>query len=67
MLTNRSSPLESVAEKIARDGPYKHEPAKRRVRGILDGKCVFDTLDAEFVWEHTYCELLPVSHVSRLN
>lgn len=55
------SPLEVVAERIFRDGPYKHEPAKRRLRGVLNGKWVFDTLDAEFVWEHPYCQL--VSHI----
>ena len=49
----RSSDL---AQKLARDGPVKQEPCKRRVRGLLGNKWVFDTLDAEYVWEHPYCQ-----------
>ncbi|KAK1757969.1 DUF427-domain-containing protein [Echria macrotheca] len=46
--------FEELAAKLATDGPVKQEPAKRRVRGLLDGRWIFDTLDAVFVWEHPY-------------
>ncbi len=42
--------------KLAKEGPFKHEPTKRRIRGLLGGQWVFDTLDAEYVWEHPYCK-----------
>jgi hypothetical protein len=48
--------LHDLAVKIATDGPTKLEPAKRRVRGLVDGSWLFDTTDAMFVWEHPYCE-----------
>lgn len=38
-----------------KDGPHKKEPANRRVRALLGGKWIFDTLDAQYVWEHPYC------------
>ncbi|KAK0702968.1 hypothetical protein B0T26DRAFT_658267, partial [Lasiosphaeria miniovina] len=37
--------------------PAKHEPARRRVRGLAQGQWVFDTLNAEYVWEHLYYPL----------
>ncbi|KAB5528799.1 hypothetical protein GE09DRAFT_396383 [Coniochaeta sp. 2T2.1] len=43
-----------LAAKLAQDGPFKHEPANRRVRGLLNDKWLFDTLKAEYVWEHQY-------------
>jgi hypothetical protein len=43
-------------EKLAREGPHKQEPAKRRVRALLGGFWVFDTMKAEYVWEHPYCK-----------
>lgn len=47
--------------KLAAEGPFKHEPTKRRLRGLLGGKWVFDTLAAEYVWEHAYCTSRPPS------
>lgn len=44
-----------LAEKLVKDGPHKKEPANRRVRALLGGKWIFDTLDAQYVWEHPYC------------
>jgi hypothetical protein len=44
--------LTNLAKKLATEGPHRIEPAQRRVRGMLDGKFVFDTTDAKFVWEH---------------
>jgi len=43
---------------MAKEGPVKSENANRRVRGLLGGKWIFDTLDAEYVWEHQYCKYL---------
>ncbi len=40
---------------LATKGPVKQEPTKRRVRGLLGGQWIFDTLDAVYVWEHEYC------------
>jgi hypothetical protein len=43
-------------ERLTATGPAKVEDAKRRrVRGLFNGKYVFDTLDAVYVWEHKYC------------
>lgn len=39
-----------------KDGPHKKEAANRRVRALLGGKWIFDTLDAQYVWEHPYCK-----------
>jgi len=36
------------------DGAHKIEATPRRVRGILGGVYVFDTLEAKYVWEHPY-------------
>jgi hypothetical protein len=47
--------LPELAEKMAVGGPFKHELANRRVRGLVCGQWLFDTTDAEFVWEHPYC------------
>lgn len=44
-----------LAEKLVKEGPHKKELANRRVRALLGGKWIFDTLDAQFVWEHPYC------------
>lgn len=46
--------LEELAAKLVANGPSKYEPSKRRVRGLLNGKWLFDTLDAAYVWEHRY-------------
>ncbi|KAM7198525.1 protein of unknown function (DUF427) domain containing protein [Rhypophila sp. PSN 637] len=39
-------------EDVARSGPHKHERTNRRIRGFLNNRCIFDTLEAQFVWEH---------------
>ena len=39
-------------------GPVKHERANRGIRGLLNGKWPVDTLNAEYVWEHEYCEFI---------
>lgn len=56
MPTRQLSLLE-CAEKMAKTGPEKQEPANRRVRGMFDGRWLFDTTKAEFVWEHPYYPL----------
>jgi hypothetical protein len=48
--------LLEVATKLAANHPSKYERAHRRVRALLDGKWLFDTLGAVYVWEHPYCE-----------
>jgi hypothetical protein len=40
-----------LAQKLVRDGPCKIEHTARRVRGLLNGKYAFDTLNAHHVWE----------------
>ncbi|KAH6864204.1 hypothetical protein B0T12DRAFT_452257 [Alternaria alternata] len=49
-LPNESS-LVRLAQKLVRDGPCKIEHTARRVRGLLNGKYAFDTLNAHHVWE----------------
>ncbi|KAL1873985.1 hypothetical protein VTK73DRAFT_636 [Phialemonium thermophilum] len=44
--------LPELAAKIATEGPVKHEPTKRRIRGRVGGRWLFDTTEAEYVWEH---------------
>ncbi|KAK0100900.1 hypothetical protein ONS95_007344 [Cadophora gregata] len=46
--------LISLGEKLASEGPHKTEDTPRRVRGLLGGKYIFDTLEAKYVWEHPY-------------
>ncbi|KAK0654782.1 hypothetical protein B0T16DRAFT_450545 [Cercophora newfieldiana] len=46
--------LPELAAKLCTQGPVKQEPANRRVRGVLGGIWVFDTLEAQYVWEHPY-------------
>jgi len=46
--------LAKLAQKIVSEGPHKAQPATRRVRGIFNGKYVFDTIEAYHVWEHPY-------------
>ncbi len=48
-----------VAAKLATEGPFKHELAKRRIRARVGKEWAFDTQGAEFVWEHPYCEHPP--------
>ena len=47
--------LEALGKKLATEGPHKVEGTRRRVRGLLGGKYVFDTTAAKYVWEHPYC------------
>ncbi|KAF2643731.1 DUF427-domain-containing protein [Massarina eburnea CBS 473.64] len=46
--------LTKLAQKLATEGPHKYESTPRRVRGLLNGKYVFDTIKAYHVWEHPY-------------
>ena len=59
-LTDFFHSLQDIAAKLAIEGPVKQEPSKRRVRGLVGGEWVFDTLGAFYVWEHPYCILAPV-------
>lgn len=54
--TDLPGSLSELATKLATNSPAKYEPANRRVRALLDGKWLFDTLKAVYVWEHPYCE-----------
>ncbi|KUI62935.1 hypothetical protein VP1G_11452 [Cytospora mali] len=47
------SPTE-LGIKLINEGPYKQEPANRRIRGLLGERWIFDTLEAQYVWEHPY-------------
>lgn len=49
-----SSPSE-LAMGLVNAGPHKMEPANRRIRALLGGVWIFDTLEAHYVWEHPYC------------
>ncbi|TVY34959.1 hypothetical protein LSUB1_G006592 [Lachnellula subtilissima] len=46
--------LLELGEKLTTKGPHKIEATPRRVRGLLGGLYVFDTLEAKYVWEHPY-------------
>jgi uncharacterized protein (DUF427 family) len=48
------SSLVKLAQKLVSEGPHKHEPTPRRVRGLLNGEYAFDTIEAYHVWEHPY-------------
>ncbi|KAL2073503.1 hypothetical protein VTL71DRAFT_10829 [Oculimacula yallundae] len=48
------SDLISLAAKLISEGPHKLEKTPRRVRGLLGGKYIFDTLEARYVWEHPF-------------
>ncbi|KAG4418038.1 hypothetical protein IFR04_008858 [Cadophora malorum] len=52
--SHKMSDLISLGEKLASKGPHKTEDTPRRVRGLLGGKYIFDTLQAKYVWEHPY-------------
>lgn len=55
-LTTWHPPSETeLADKLVKEGPHKQEPTNRRVRALLGGKWIFDTLEATYVWEHPYC------------
>lgn len=58
ILTHHS--LQDLITKLEGAGPHKTEKTARRVRGLLNGKFIFDTNEAVYVWEHPYC----TSHLS---
>lgn len=47
--------LQDLITKLESAGPHKTEKTARRVRGLLNGKFIFDTNEAVYVWEHPYC------------
>lgn len=49
----RPSPTE-LGRRLIHEGPYKQEPANRRIRGLLGHDWIFDSLGARYVWEHPY-------------
>ncbi len=53
----RERSFSQVAAKLATEGPYKQEPTNRRIRALVGTAYAFDTLQAQFVWEHSYCTL----------
>ncbi|KAK0612514.1 hypothetical protein B0T17DRAFT_543869 [Bombardia bombarda] len=46
--------LLDTAANIAAKGPVKHEPVHRRLRGLVCGEWLFDTMDAKYVWEQVF-------------
>ncbi|KAH8687782.1 hypothetical protein BGZ60DRAFT_425645 [Tricladium varicosporioides] len=59
--------LLELAEKIVKNGPHKMESTPRRVRGLFGGKYIFDTTQADYVWEHPYYPYfyIPISCFSK--
>jgi hypothetical protein len=55
-LLNELPSLQKLAEKLVKGGPHKVETTPRRIRGLLGGRYVFDTLKASYVREHPYCK-----------
>ncbi|KAF2014831.1 DUF427-domain-containing protein [Aaosphaeria arxii CBS 175.79] len=49
-----SADLVQLAQKILSEGPFRQSSTPRRVRGLFNGKFVFDTVNAVHVWEHPY-------------
>lgn len=49
-----NSDLVKLAQKLTADGPHKMQSTPRRVRGLLNGKYAFDTINAFHIWEHPY-------------
>ncbi|PVH83696.1 DUF427-domain-containing protein [Cadophora sp. DSE1049] len=60
--SHKMSDLISLGEKLTSEGPHKMEDTPRRVRGLLGGKYIFDTLEAKYVWEHPYYPYFYVPH-----
>ncbi|CZS90410.1 uncharacterized protein RAG0_01504 [Rhynchosporium agropyri] len=54
VLNHNMSDLIQLGEKLVSEGPHKLESTPRRVRGLLRGNYIFDTLEARYVWEHPY-------------
>lgn len=53
----REVDLSTLARHLAEYGPHKTLPTERRVRILINGACIADTLGtagALFVWEHPY-------------
>ncbi|CAD0105905.1 unnamed protein product [Aureobasidium uvarum] len=53
----REVDLSTLARHLAEHGPHKTLPTERRVRILINGACIADTLGtagALFVWEHPY-------------
>ncbi|KAH0269346.1 DUF427-domain-containing protein, partial [Aureobasidium melanogenum] len=53
----REVDLSTLARHLVQHGPHKTLPTERRVRIIINGACIADTLNttgALFVWEHPY-------------
>lgn len=49
--------LSTLARHLVQHGPHKTLPTERRVRILINGACIADTLnttEALFVWEHPY-------------
>jgi len=53
ILNHRS--LQDLITKLESAGPHKTEKTGKRVRGLFNGKFIFDTNEAVYVWEHQYC------------
>jgi len=53
-MSSRHPDLMSLGEKLTTEGPHKIERTPRRIRGLLNGVYVFDSLEACYVWEHSY-------------
>ena len=43
-----------MAQNLLANGPHKLEKTDRRVRGLYDSAYIFDTTEAQHVWEHPY-------------
>ncbi|EUC51035.1 hypothetical protein COCMIDRAFT_31600 [Bipolaris oryzae ATCC 44560] len=50
-MASPTADLVKLAQKLIRDGPKRIEPTSRRIRGLFNGKYVFDTTNARYVWE----------------
>ena len=46
--------LKELALKLLKNGPHQVEKTPRRVRGLFDGSYIFDTTQAQYVWEFPY-------------
>jgi hypothetical protein len=56
-----------LAIRLTKDGPIKQEATKRRVRGLFAGHWIFDTTEAQHVWEHPFYPQLyiPVKEIEK--
>ncbi|KAF2149784.1 DUF427-domain-containing protein [Myriangium duriaei CBS 260.36] len=53
-LSKLDSSLPKLARELATKGPYKTLPTPRRIRLLLNGQYVADSIATRFVWEHKY-------------